>query len=137
MTRPTISVVTPAFNEAANLPALFVRLVETLEAADLTWEWIVVDDHSRDDTFATIQHLAQVDPRVRGCRLARNGGSHVAVACGLRKARGASAVVLVADGQDPPEIIRPSSLPGVAARMWSGPGGPSNPRDGRRGSTTA
>ena len=36
------------------------------------WEWIVVDDHSRDDTFAVIQQLRPRDARVRGVRLARN-----------------------------------------------------------------
>jgi glycosyltransferase involved in cell wall biosynthesis len=100
-----LSVITPAWNEARNVPALYERLRPILEASGLPWEWIVVDDHSRDDTFAVVERLAAVDHRVRGVRLARNSGSHTAIACGLEEARGAAAVVLAADLQDPPEVI--------------------------------
>jgi dolichol-phosphate mannosyltransferase len=64
-----------------------------------------VDDHSRDDTFAVIGQLAAVDPRVRGVRLARNSGSHVAITCGLHHAAGDAAALVVADLQDPPELL--------------------------------
>ena len=47
-----LSILTPAFNEAANLPALYARLVETMGVVGGDWEWIVVDDHSGDETFA-------------------------------------------------------------------------------------
>lgn len=100
-----LSVVTPAYNEAANLPVLYQDLCRVLDAADLSWEWVVVDDHSRDDTFLTIQSLAARDPRVRGIRLARNSGSHNALACGLHHARGACAAVMAADLQDPPDML--------------------------------
>ena len=52
------------------------------------WEWIIVDDHSRDETFAVIEALALRDARVRGFRLARNSGSHVAITCGLHHVDG-------------------------------------------------
>jgi dolichol-phosphate mannosyltransferase len=64
-----------------------------------------VDDHSADETFVVVRKLAAGDPRVAGVRLARNSGSHLAILCGLRVARGDAAVVLAADGQDPPEVI--------------------------------
>jgi dolichol-phosphate mannosyltransferase len=95
--------VTPAFNEESNLPALYERLAPILRQVE--WEWIVVDDHSRDGTFATIERLAAVDPRIRGIRLARNSGSHVAIACGLQHARGDAAALVVSDLQDPPELL--------------------------------
>jgi len=79
-----ISIVTPAFNEAANLPVLYERLVAAMRDVGGDWEWIVVDDHSRDETFAVIEALALRDARVRGFRLSRNSGSHVAITCGLR-----------------------------------------------------
>jgi dolichol-phosphate mannosyltransferase len=44
-----LSILTPAFNEAANLPALYARLVETMGTIGGEWEWIIVDDHSRDE----------------------------------------------------------------------------------------
>jgi polyisoprenyl-phosphate glycosyltransferase len=69
------------------------------------WEWVIVDDHSRDGTFAVIRDLAARDPRVRGIRLSRNSGSHVAITCALHHAAGDAAVMLAGDLQDPPEIL--------------------------------
>jgi dolichol-phosphate mannosyltransferase len=100
-----ISIVTPAFNEGQNLQRLHDRIAATMGTLRVDWEWIVVDDHSRDDTFAALQRMAITDPRVRGVRLARNSGSHVAIACGLRIATGDAVVMLASDLQDPPETI--------------------------------
>lgn len=100
-----ISIITPAFNESTNLERLHVRLVGALAALQLEWEWLIVDDHSRDDTFEIVQRLAADDPRVRGLRLARNSGSHTAIICGLHHAGGDAAVLMAADLQDPPEMI--------------------------------
>lgn len=100
-----ISIITPAFNEALNLEALHARIVQTMTALGADWEWIVVDDHSRDDTFGVIQRIAVADPRVRGVRFARNFGSHVAIACGMHLAAGDAVVMMAADLQDPPETI--------------------------------
>lgn len=101
----TLSVVTPAYNEARNLPVLYERLRQVLDGAGVDWEWVVVDDHSRDETFAVVAEIARRDPRVRGLRLARNSGSHKAITCGLHHAGGNAAVVLAADLQDPPETL--------------------------------
>ena len=100
-----LSIVTPAFNEAPNLEALYAQLVRFFERTGGDWEWIVVDDHSRDDTFGVIERLSLLDGRVRGFRLARNSGSHVAITCGLHHAQGDAAVMMAADLQDPPETI--------------------------------
>ena len=100
-----LSILTPAFNEAANLPALYDRLVETMRLIGGDWEWVIVDDHSRDETFAVIEALALRDARVRGFRLARNSGSHVAITCGLHQVEGDAAVMMAADLQDPPETL--------------------------------
>jgi dolichol-phosphate mannosyltransferase len=100
-----LSILTPAFNEAASVPALYARLVDTMATVGGEWEWIIVDDHSRDETFAVIERLALRDPRVRGLRLARNSGSHVAITCGLHHVEGEAAVMMAADLQDPPETL--------------------------------
>jgi dolichol-phosphate mannosyltransferase len=100
-----LSLITPAFNEAANLPVLHARIVQTMAALGEEWEWVIVDDHSRDETFAVIQRLAASDARVRGLRFARNSGSHAAIACGLHEAGGAAVVMIAADLQDPPETL--------------------------------
>ena len=98
-----ISVVTPAFNEGANLPLLHERLTRVF--GQLDWEWIIVDDHSRDDTFEGVQRLAGIDARIRGFRLASNAGSHLAITCGLKQCKGDVATFMVADLQDPPELL--------------------------------
>jgi dolichol-phosphate mannosyltransferase len=106
-----LSILTPAFNEADNLPALYDRLVAVMGAAG-DWEWVIVDDHSSDRTFVVIERLAMQDARVRGVRLARNSGSHVAITCGLHHVQGAAAVMMAADLQDPPETL------GVMIERW-------------------
>lgn len=100
-----LSLITPAFNEETNLPLLYERVRQVLDGLGLTWEWIIVDDHSRDATFARISDLAAADDRVRGIRFARNFGSHTAITCGLHVARGRCGVVFASDLQDPPELI--------------------------------
>jgi dolichol-phosphate mannosyltransferase len=98
-----ISIVTPAFNERSNLPMLYERLTAVLRQVD--WEWIIVDDHSRDDTFAVIERLVALDSRIKGIRLARNSGSHLAITCGLQHSSGDAAALVVSDLQDPPELL--------------------------------
>src|SRR4029079_12142372 len=100
-----LSILTPAFNEATNLDALYARVASATTQLGVEWEWLIVDDHSRDETFAAVQRLAAADPRVRGVRLARNSGSHVAITCGLHLVRGDAAVMMAADLQDPPETL--------------------------------
>jgi len=114
-TRSLLSVITPAYNEAASLPLLYERLSQVLTGLNMGWEWIIVDDHSKDDTFAVLTGIAQQDKRVRVIRLARNSGSHTAITCGLHRAAGDCAVVLAADLQDPPE-----TLPALLAQWQAG-----------------
>ncbi len=101
-----LSILTPAYNEAENLERLYVRLRDTMAHLGLEWEWVVIDDHSLDATFSMIVDLAARDRRVRGIRLARNAGSHVAIMCGLHHVRGDAAVMMAGDLQDPPETLR-------------------------------
>lgn len=105
--RPLLSIVTPAYDEEANLPLLYEQICEALSDSD--WEWLIVDDHSSDDTFAVAQSLALRDRRVKGLRLSRNVGTHVAVRCGMDHALGDAVVVMASDLQDPPNVI-PSLL---------------------------
>jgi dolichol-phosphate mannosyltransferase len=110
-----ISIITPCFREAENLPVLYQRIKDTLAATDFDWEVVVVDDHSPDNTFEVAAALAGQDPRVRAVRLARNSGSHMACACGIELARGDAGLVMAADLQDPPEV-----LPEILARWRAG-----------------
>lgn len=106
MSTPLLSIVTPAFNEAENLPRLYER-IRSLDWAALgvDFELIVVDDHSTDGTSALLARLSAVDPRVKSIRFSRNFGSHAGCTAGLEHAAGFAAVVLAADLQDPPETI--------------------------------
>ena len=102
---PLLSVVTPAYNEAANLPVLYERLTPVLDRLGVSWEWVIVDDHSQDATFDAVRTLARADSRVRGVRLSRNSGSHTAIGCGLDLVLGRSIAILAADLQDSPETL--------------------------------
>jgi polyisoprenyl-phosphate glycosyltransferase len=100
-----LSIITPAFNEVESLPLLHARIVSTMAEMGEEWEWVIIDDHSRDGTFAVIERLAAADGRVRGLRFSRNSGSHAAIACGLHQVEGDAAVMIAADLQDPPETL--------------------------------
>ena len=104
-TRTLLSIVTPAYNEAENLPLFYERLSNALKLSGVDWEWIVIDDHSADDTFATVADIAVRDARVHAIRLAKNSGSHMATVCGLDHARGHCAASMATDLQDPPEVL--------------------------------
>jgi len=104
-----LSVVAPAYNEAAVLPAFFERLVEVLDATDEDWEAIVVDDGSRDGTWDVLEDAARDDPRIRGIRLSRNFGHQLALTAGMAVASGDTVITLDSDLQHPPEAI-PSLL---------------------------
>jgi len=82
---------------------LYERLRQAL--VDMEWEWIVVDDHSRDATFDRLAEIARSDRRVSAIRLARNSGSHTALTCGIDHAAGACVAIMAADLQDPPEVL--------------------------------
>lgn len=100
-----LSVVVPCYNEESNLPLLYARMREVLDPLRVDWELLLVDDHSRDETFPAALRLSIADPRVRVVRMARNVGSHLAGICGLRLAEGDAAVFIAADLEDPPELI--------------------------------
>ena len=105
MSTPSISVVTPVHNEAENLLDVHGRLARVLEDAGLDWDWIVVDDHSDDGTFALLVRLVSSDPRVKVRRLSRRFGSHNAITCGLDESTGDVTVIMAGDLQDAPEDI--------------------------------
>ncbi len=101
-----LSVVTPCYNERLNLPVLYEELKKVCGSIpNLTWEWILIDDHSRDGCFAMFAEWAEENPNLQAVRFSRNLGSHRALTCGLRLAKGDCAVVLAADLQDPPNTI--------------------------------
>lgn len=102
---PDLSVVVPMFNEARNIDAFFARLLPVLDALEMTYEVICVDDGSSDDTRDRILAFAQGLPAVRLIGLSRNFGKEVALTAGLHRAAGAAVIPIDGDLQHPPELI--------------------------------
>jgi glycosyltransferase involved in cell wall biosynthesis len=102
---PALSVIIPAFNEEENIPAVAERTARLLDELGYRWELILVDDGSRDDTFARMRLASARDRRIRAIRFSRNFGSHVAITAGLEHARGQACLVITADLEEPPEMI--------------------------------
>jgi len=102
---PTISIVAPCYNEAATLPEFYRRVYEAMQALGDTWELVLVDDGSQDDTATILQDLAHKDPHIRPVIFARNFGHQLAVTAGLDYSRGQAVVIIDSDLQDPPEVI--------------------------------
>jgi undecaprenyl-phosphate 4-deoxy-4-formamido-L-arabinose transferase len=102
---PHVSLIVPIYNEQASVDELYRRTIETLEAADLSFEVIFVDDGSTDGTFAVLERLHDADPRVRVVRFKRNFGQHPAMHAGLARARGEILVTMDGDLQNAPEDI--------------------------------
>jgi glycosyltransferase involved in cell wall biosynthesis len=106
MAQPLISIVVPVLNEAENIPALVSRLTPILDTLEARWEIVFVDDGSTDSTLAAIKALHDQDPRFVAISFSRNFGKEIAIAAGLRYARGDAAIIMDADLQHPPEMVR-------------------------------
>ncbi len=99
-----LSVVVPAYNERDNLSALLPQLQGALLAIGADWEVVVVDDGSRDETAALMQHWCQ-SPGFRFVQLSRNFGKEAALTAGIEAADGDMVVLMDADLQHPPSLI--------------------------------
>ena len=113
---PAISIVIPCFNEEANLVTLIDRVSVVCDGvAPGDYEIVLVNDGSRDASWAIIAQLTHDFPQVVGVNLARNYGHQLALSAGLQICRGAIVMVMDADLQDPPEL-----LPALLAKMEEG-----------------
>jgi glycosyltransferase involved in cell wall biosynthesis len=102
--RPALSVVAPARDEARNLPAL-VDEIETACAGLGSFEILIVDDASSDDTPGVLDRIAKAHPALRWCRLPEPSGQSAALLAGLHRARGDVIATLDADLQNDPRDI--------------------------------
>ena len=101
-----LSVIIPIYNEEGNIPKLHERLTATLNALGKTYELIFVNDGSRDGSMQLIHKLAAQHSYIRYINFSRNFGHQVAVAAGLDYSVGEAVVIIDADLQDPPELIK-------------------------------
>ncbi|MDQ6705970.1 MAG: glycosyltransferase family 2 protein, partial [Acidobacteriota bacterium] len=103
--RPEVSIVAPAWNEAANVKKFYDSVRAALENEPQAVEFIIVDDGSTDETAARVRELRLADPNVRLVRLQRNFGNQAALMAGLRAARGRAIVTMDCDLQHPPQEL--------------------------------
>jgi glycosyltransferase involved in cell wall biosynthesis len=102
-----LSIIAPVLDEEAVLPHFLARLRATLAELNCEAEILFVDDGSQDGSLAYLRQAAAEDGRIKVLRLTRNFGHQAALAAGLDHCSGDAAVLMDADLQDPPELIRP------------------------------
>ncbi len=104
--RPLVTICIPVLNEEGNIDRLISRLqVVASDNASFDFEFLVTDNASTDETFVKLADKAQSEPRLRVLRFSRNFGFQRSILVNLLSARGAAAIQIDADLQDPPELI--------------------------------
>jgi len=106
MVMKKISILIPAYNEEAVLKKLFARLTALAQTnKTYDFEFLFVNDGSRDKTLSIIKEYAEIDERVSYINLSRNFGKEIAMIAGFDHVTGDATVIIDADLQDPPELI--------------------------------
>ncbi|EPZ8123202.1 glycosyltransferase family 2 protein [Yersinia enterocolitica] len=103
--RKLISIVTPCYNEEANIDELYQRIVDVMARLDYDYEHILIDNCSTDNSLVKLRALAAQDKRVKLILNARNFGHIRSPYYALLQARGDAAILIASDLQDPPEMI--------------------------------
>ena len=103
--KPSLSCVMPAFNEASNLESFVPQVLQMLRSMSDRVELIVVDDGSRDATVAVARRLCAAHPQLVLLRLSRNFGKEAALTAGLAAAGADVVILLDADGQHPVSLL--------------------------------
>ena len=100
-----ISVVVPLYNEEESLPELVAWIDRVAQNNELSYEIIMVDDGSSDNSWAVVEQLKERYPAIKGIRFARNYGKSAALYCGFEEAEGEVVFTMDADLQDSPDEI--------------------------------
>ena len=100
-----ISVVIPLLNEQESLNELYHWIANVMQSNGFSYEIIFIDDGSTDNSWATIQQLAEKDSHVKGIRFLKNFGKSQALHAGFDQAQGDVVITMDADLQDNPEEI--------------------------------
>ncbi len=100
-----ISVVVPLFNEEESLPELAAWIKRVMDENQFSYEIMMIDDGSRDDSWKVIQKLQQENPLVKGIKFRRNYGKSAALYCGFEAVQGDVVITMDADLQDSPDEI--------------------------------
>ncbi len=105
MSPPLVSIVIPAFNEEGNIARLETELLAAVQGLPYSFEFVVVDNSSTDETGPLVKALCARDERWKYLRLSRNFTVEMSITAGYHYAQGESIVVLYSDLQDPPSVI--------------------------------
>lgn len=100
-----LSVVLPAYNEENMIKKAGTVIGQILDAQNIPYEIVFVDDGSKDDTWSEIERTAEKDPHIAGVHFSRNFGKESAMLAGLANAKGDCCVVMDCDLQHPPETV--------------------------------
>lgn len=101
-----VSIVAPFYNESATIEIFHEEMTKALgNIAGASYEFVCVNDGSRDDTLIKLIGLVKRDPHYRAINFSRNFGKEAAMTAGLDEARGDVIIPIDADLQDPPELI--------------------------------
>ena len=110
-----LSIVIPVYNEEENIEPLVSELTTVLSRLQQTYEIVIVDDGSRDGTFAKLRVLLAQRPELTIMRLKRNFGQTAAVAAGLAQASGETVILMDGDAQNDP-----ADIPAMLAKLAEG-----------------
>ena len=100
-----LSIVVPLFNEEESLPELCSWIKSVVDQHSYTYEVLLIDDGSRDDSWKVIQNIAASNPNVKGIKFQRNYGKSAALNEGFKAAQGDVVITMDADMQDSPDEI--------------------------------
>jgi len=100
-----LSVVMPVYREGSHIDAILAAVRDALAEVDVSFEFVLIDDGSPDDTWLVLNEQAKTFPMLRAARLSRNFGKDAALCAGLEMARGDAVVVMDGDGQHPPSLL--------------------------------
>ena len=103
--KPLLSIVIPLYGEAYHLRTVLSAIQKVLQSLNESYELILVDDGSSDNTWAILEEEAKQFSLLRAVKLSRNFGKEAALCAGLEMARGEAVIVMDGDLQHPPELI--------------------------------
>lgn len=101
-----LSIIVPCYNEQEALPYFYQAIIEIAKKmSNVSFEFLFINDGSKDETLRVLKELDQKDERVRYISFSRNFGKEAAMYAGLKHATGDFIAVMDADLQDPPELL--------------------------------